>query len=136
MKVLSLICLALLFVQCQSIKQTTDEKSIEQIAQDVFGKNVNIKYNTEKTFAIFVTEKKPDMENPVNALEFGIFNMEKKALVYREQKYNARVGWYNNTHVVVNSRPGVKSLNPEEDKLMREYYINTQTLEKTSEQPN
>jgi hypothetical protein len=118
------------------MKQSVKEKSIVQIATDLFGRNVNISFNQDKTFACFTVLKKPDMNNPVNALEFGVYSIKEQSLVYREQKYNASVEWFNKTNLVVKSRPGVKSLDTEQDKAMREYYINVNTLEITLKKPN
>jgi hypothetical protein len=118
------------------MKQSVNDQSMEQVAIDLFGKNVNVSFNQNKTFACFTLSKKPNMDNPVNALDFGIFNVQKHTLVYREQKYNAHVNWFNNSYVVVKSRPGVKSLDPEQDKAMRVYYINVETLKVTANKPN
>jgi len=126
----------LIFVQCQTTKKNTVQTSIDDLAKELFGEGVRIEHNSDNSVALFTVSQETDLTMPGNALEFGIYDVNNKKLLYREQKYNAKVSWYNDKYIKVKSKPGVKSLDPEVDKKMRGYYINVLTLEKTTEEPN
>ncbi|TRX71127.1 hypothetical protein [Carboxylicivirga sp. M1479] len=135
MKLLNIGIVILLFVQCQSIKNNSDVNDIQEIAKGYFGEGVVVEFNDNKSFALFSLTNKKDNKMPVNALSFGIYNVDKQELVYKEQKNDAKVKWVDNENLEVRARPGVSSVDQSVNDRMKHYYINVRTLQTTTK-PN
>jgi len=136
MKILNLIVILVLLTHCQIIKQTTDESKLDKVIEEHFDGNVTLVPNSSETFVIISQTNKPSMQVPVNALKFGVYDVQKETLVYSEQKYNATVVWYNDEYILIKSRPGMKSTDVDTDRAMKQYYINVKTLKKFTHLPN
>ena len=126
----ALIMIVLSLVQCQSTKRVIDLTGVQKEAQEVYGKMVEVSFNNSKSHALWMKKSETDMLNPGNALEFGIYNVEEKKLIYKEEKYNAKVSWLNDTIVMVKSKPGVQSKDMNVNREMALYYINIKNMEK------
>ncbi|MCU4176686.1 hypothetical protein [Carboxylicivirga sp. N1Y90] len=136
MKALNLLFILVILVSCQTVKKTTDENKLDEVIKAHFNGDVTTVVNTSETFFIIKQTNKTSEELPVNALNYSIYDVQKGTIVYTERKYNASVKWYNDLYVVIESRPGVKSLDEDIDNAMKHYYINVKTLEKLTQKPN
>lgn len=135
MKNLLVLALLGLLISCKCVKQTS-AAGFEEAARAYFGESAQIVYNDSRTHALVYTVNKPDMKTPVNALNFGIYDVANKALLYTEQKYSASVEWINDQFVMVKSSPGVQSSDEAVNSRMHLYYIEVNTRKKYTELPN
>ncbi|MCU4157808.1 hypothetical protein J1N10_17665 [Carboxylicivirga sp. A043] len=136
MKILNLIVILLLVIGCQTVKKATDISPLDKAIAQHFDANVDTVTNTSGTFILILQTQEPTMQVPVNALKFGIYDIKKEAIVYTEQKYNARASWYNDEYISIKSRPGVKSTDDAINSAMEHCYINVKTLVKLTKLPN
>ncbi|GEM_PF-6415136 len=101
MKTFNLFILLLFLTACHSNKKVIQDNTLKRIAIENFGNNMEIIYNEARTHALVFSKNEPSARVPANALEFGIYDMDKKRLTYREQKYNATVAWFDDSHLII-----------------------------------
>ncbi len=135
MKNLFILALFALLTSCNCVKKSSVD-GIESVARQKFGQSATIIYNSNRTHALVYTVHEPDMKNPVNALNYGIYQLDKSLLVYSEQKYNASVEWFNSQFILIKSSPGVQSTDEAVNQRMSQYYIEVNTQKKYTELPN
>ena len=116
-------------ISCNSVKVSSSQSVVELMKQH-YGEDVQYQYNTNKTYLLCWKSRTSTFQQPGNGLDFGIIDVRLNKLVYQETKYNATIKWLNDSTVLVSSRPGVHSIDPEVNKAMHSYEINVSTLKK------
>ncbi|MBS2213137.1 hypothetical protein KEM09_17100 [Carboxylicivirga mesophila] len=129
MKFICVTTMMVLLIGCNCARQTS-ENGFEAIVKEAFGESSTIRYNAKGDYALATTMKESVLNLPTSALSYGIYNVEKKQLIFSEQIRGGSVDWHNNTFVMIKTKPEVQSIDREQNKKMAVYYINVKTGEK------
>ncbi|WP_439185598.1 hypothetical protein [Carboxylicivirga taeanensis] len=135
MRIIYFISLLFFLLGCNSLKHVSTS-GIESIAKERYGEAATIVYNVDSTYALVYEGHVPDMKIPVNALNYGIYDVKQSLLIYSEKKYNATVKWVDERYVEVHSSPGVQAKDELINQQMGHYFIDVYTQRKYLQLPN
>ncbi|MBR8537199.1 hypothetical protein KDU71_16635 [Carboxylicivirga sediminis] len=127
---LSIAVLAMTCVCCGSGKSLVHNESIQDIAVAKLGESVVVELNDLKSLALCYVIDKPSMEMPGNNLRFSVYDVLERKWLYSEQKYNATVEWQSSTILVIHSKPGMISNDPNTNEKMIDYKVDIQDYKK------
>jgi len=119
---------------CGGVKQS-GEISFESFIKESFSEQAIIVPNSGGNFALCYTMQKGTLLQPGNQLEYVIVDVSDRKILFREQKFNAAVEWFNADYIKVKSSPEVQSKSEDVNRQMKLYYVNVKTLKKTTDQP-
>lgn len=106
----------ILLMSCSSNKNIVNEQpknTQNDIIKETIENNFNnsdslyIILNEEKTCILYLSEKKETSVNPVNNINFFVFDKSTNKIIYQNKFSNAKLKWFNNEQLLLTRYYGI-----------------------------
>jgi len=106
----SIFLIASLLISCTSNKNVVTEQS-ENVQIDLIKETIENNFNNsdslyvipndKETLVLYLSEKMKTSVNPVNSINFFVFDKSTNEIIYQNKFSNSEISWYNNEELLL-----------------------------------
>ncbi|MGD9489665.1 MAG: hypothetical protein AB7W47_16715 [Calditrichaceae bacterium] len=122
----------LFFQYCSGPKKSGStspaDEPYKQLAVQKYQNKITYSFNSDTTLVICARQEKPTSRRPFSNVQFFVYDLIKKSVVYEDKLPMGSVRWYDKDQLELNTIPGIVS--GKEDNGARVYIVNLKTGKK------